>query len=196
MHIYCLRHTAVKIDRHICYGQSEVLLSESYKTDLINIFQSLPTVKFSRIYSSPSGRCKKLALDLQNLINTSETMSSLYQEPIFDNRLLELDFGEWELRSWNEIAGPKVDAWMNDWIHQRAGGGSGESLLQLVDRVRSFINDLRNGIIRDSDRDNILITTHSGVIRSLYTLLNNSSLEDYFTVKPVFGGLHLFNIYN
>jgi alpha-ribazole phosphatase len=192
MQIYCVRHTAVEIDQHICYGQSEVPLAESYQADLVTIFKSLPTVEFSRIYSSPSKRCKKLALDLQKSINTSEMMSSLHQSPVFDSRLMELDFGEWELCSWNEITGSKVDAWMNDWIHQRAGGGRGESLLQLVDRVSAFINDIKNGIA--GDNDTILIITHSGVIRSLYTVINSMPIEDYFTVKPVFGGLHLFTI--
>ena len=185
-----MRHTAVQIDRHICYGRSEVALSESYGTDLMDVFESLPDVEFSRIYSSPSKRCKRLALDLQRLLNTSRKRSSLTTGPVFDNRLSELDFGEWELRSWNEITGPKVDAWMNDWIHQRAGGG--ESLLQLVDRVGSFIGDIRKGI--DGDSDALLVITHAGVIRSLYTLIHNTSIEDYFSVKPLFGELHIFTI--
>lgn len=193
MHLYCVRHTAVSIDSDICYGQSDVPLNHTYKADLQKIFQSLPlsTVEFSGIYSSPSIRCKKLAFDLHELINKERMESALLLDPIIDNRLMELNFGEWELRSWNDITGPKAEVWMNDWIHQRAGNGSGESLLDLIDRVRSFLDDLEN--MTCGDTEHILVSTHSGVIRALYILLNNTALEDYFIVKPVYGGLHVLH---
>lgn len=56
-----------------------------------------------------------------------------------DERLLELDFGAWDGRSWTQIAWAEVEAWQADLLHHAPGGG--ESLAQLAARVQSFVDD-------------------------------------------------------
>ena len=41
----------------------------------------------------------------------------------FDARLAELDFGHWEMQSWDGIPRAEVDAWAADVAHYRPGGG-------------------------------------------------------------------------
>jgi alpha-ribazole phosphatase len=84
--IYIVRHTAVKIEPGVCYGQSEVDLDlENYAAALEDIRQKLSSVRFDVCFTSPSIRCSKLAGDLYGA------------DFIKDARLLELNFGQWEL---------------------------------------------------------------------------------------------------
>lgn len=50
-----------------------------------------------------------------------------------DPALLELDFGAWDGRRWNEIPRVEIDAWSADLLHHRPGGG--ENVAQLLLRV-------------------------------------------------------------
>lgn len=50
-----------------------------------------------------------------------------------DARLLELDFGAWDGRRWDEIGAAALDAWTHDFLHHRPGGG--ESLAALLARA-------------------------------------------------------------
>ncbi|HET9644176.1 MAG TPA: histidine phosphatase family protein [Burkholderiaceae bacterium] len=53
-----------------------------------------------------------------------------------DPRLLEVDFGTWEGRPWDEIPRGHIDGWCADFVHFRPGGG--ESLSQLLLRVQAW----------------------------------------------------------
>jgi len=53
-----------------------------------------------------------------------------------DGALSELDFGAWDGKPWSEVRAAEIDAWCNDFLHGRPGGG--ESVSELIARVRSF----------------------------------------------------------
>lgn len=53
-----------------------------------------------------------------------------------DAALLEMDFGDWDGRSWADIPQAAVDAWCADFLHHRPGGG--ESLKALFGRVAAW----------------------------------------------------------
>ena len=59
-----------------------------------------------------------------------------------DARLAELDFGEWDGRRWQDIAGSDIEAWTRDFSDHAAGGG--ESVRQLMTRCQDFIGSLGN----------------------------------------------------
>lgn len=50
-----------------------------------------------------------------------------------DAGLLELDFGTWEGRRWDDIGAAALAAWTADFLHHRPGGG--ESLAALLARA-------------------------------------------------------------
>ena len=50
-----------------------------------------------------------------------------------DAGLLELDFGAWEGRRWDDIGAAALAAWTADFLHHRPGGG--ESLAALLARA-------------------------------------------------------------
>lgn len=73
-----------------------------------------------------------------------------------DRRLAELDFGHWEGRAWTDIPWAEVDAWRDDLLHARPGGG--ESLAMLAARAHAFAAE------GDGAR---LVLTHGGWINAL-----------------------------
>jgi alpha-ribazole phosphatase len=85
-----------------------------------------------------------------------------------DERLREMDHGEWEGRSWKEIEGTDGDrltAWMADWIGGRPPGG--ESLGEIEHRVAAWLADL--------GPEPVVAVAHAGVIRAMWVLLEGLS---------------------
>ncbi|MBV8634536.1 MAG: histidine phosphatase family protein, partial [Burkholderiaceae bacterium] len=79
---------------------------------------------------------------------------------IFDPRLAEMHFGDWELRPWADIPRPEVEAWVKDVVAYRPGGG--ESVLQIAERVKAFHDELLQ-----QPHQTVAIICHAGTIRML-----------------------------
>ncbi len=95
---------------------------------------------------------------------------------------MELNFGEWEMVHWNDIyLSAEGKAWFDDFLHTPTLGG--ESFDDMVERVRVFLDS-----IKDVDED-ILIVTHSGVIRAAMVITGVCSAEDVFGVEINYGDL-------
>ena len=60
-----------------------------------------------------------------------------------DERLAELDFGDWDGRSWDHIGAAQVDAWCRDFAHHAPGGG--ETVAALTARCAARLDDWRPG---------------------------------------------------
>lgn len=95
MRLHFIRHTRPDIARGVCYGQSDIPLAASFAEEAEDVrarlTERLEGRTPTRIYSSPLSRCRHL----------SEALG--YEAPILDARLLELNFGEWELQRFDEI---------------------------------------------------------------------------------------------
>ena len=166
MDIYLIRHTRVAIDSGICYGQSEIELAADFDDQVVELRPQLPQT-FDVIYSSPTKRCAHLAQQFGDGIEQ-------------DNRLLEYDFGEWEMRPWDDIDSGALHAWMQDFVNVRPPGG--ETLMEMFDRVQEFLDGLRQ-----SQHSRVLITTHAGVIRCVWASLLHIPLVQIFKINVGYG---------
>src|SRR5690349_4324121 len=103
MEVCLIRHTTPVFEPGLIYGRKELVLHEDFPTELEAVRLQLEE-DFDLIYSSPALRCTELARALS---------------PAFvpDNRLQELDFGEWEGRTWDTIDQQALQAWMDDYVH-------------------------------------------------------------------------------
>jgi alpha-ribazole phosphatase len=173
MEIYLVRHTETVCAKGICYGQANVALMQPYQEQFQEIKKQLPQEAF--FYSSPLERCTILAYFLS---------SSNF---ITDKRLMEMDFGRWELKSWDEIPKEEMDPWMNDFVNVKVP--EGESFEIMNDRVLSFIDEK---LIDDSEP--IVIVTHAGVIRSFLCKQMNLPLKEAFSNKVEFGQVIKINL--
>jgi alpha-ribazole phosphatase len=171
MEIYLVRHTETTCEKGICYGQSDVDLAEPFDTIFEGIVSQLPQEAI--IFSSPLKRCMLLAKYIQNQIKTIS-----YQE---DERLMEMNFGDWELKNWNDINPQQLNPWMEDFVNIQVSNG--ESFVELHERVGDFLSkDLPKEITAP-----IIIVAHAGVIRSILCHQSSLPLKDAFQNKVSFG---------
>jgi alpha-ribazole phosphatase len=161
-----IRHTRVDNDSGRCYGQSEVALADSFDTELAQLRAQLED-SFCAVYSSPLQRCTRLADHFSAAVQT-------------DPRLLEYNFGDWEMQRWNDIDAPSLDAWMQDFVNVAAPNG--ENLLHMYARVCEFMQQLR-----EREHERCLLVTHAGVIRCIWAYLLNIPLVQIFKLEVGYG---------
>lgn len=171
MEIYLVRHTETICEKGVCYGQSDVDIAEPFISFFDEIVAQLPTEAV--IFSSPLKRCLLLAKHIQNNIMPI----SLHE----DGRLKEMNFGDWELKSWNEIPPEQLNPWMEDFVNIQVTNG--ESFTELHERVGNFLSDL----ISKNISHPIIIVAHAGIIRSVLCHQTSLPLKEAFQNKVDFG---------
>lgn len=173
MQIYFLRHTKVDVAPGLCYGQTDVKLAPSFPAEKEVIRQSLAGIIFDKVFSSPMLRCRHLAEAIAGRMNVQ-----------VDPRLMELNFGEWEGRHWDEISrDPYSGRWFKDFV--RMPCPEGESYSQLLNRSADFIDQLK-GCKSDAK---VLVVTHGGVMRSIFSLVTGLAPERAFDLKMDYGAM-------
>jgi alpha-ribazole phosphatase len=144
--LHLVRHFAPAVAAGICYGRSDVDVDSATHETMLPFLRALLPTRVP-VYSSPLQRCAQLARSLGEAVR-------------FDARLAELDFGNWEMRRWNDIAREEIDAWAADVVHYRPGGG--ESVLEMAVRVRDFHTGLRAEPAGEA-----IVVCHAGTMRLL-----------------------------
>ena len=139
---------------------------------------------------SPRGyeQAKELALKLQDkkfdaiycsdLLRAKETLKAFHlsQEVIYTKKLREKSWGKHEGKSFEEIekSGIKYENF-EQWIEAL----DGEKVDDFRERIRSIFYE---DIVKSSAK-NILVVTHSGVIKMFMSLYEHISLEEAFSQK-------------
>ena len=171
MELILVRHTKVAVEG-VCYGFSDVDLADTFEEEKDEVLKKVDSTN-SVIFSSPLSRCTKLASHI----------SSKYKS---DERIKELNFGDWEMKKWDDLSDPEFDVWMNDYINYKCPNG--ESLLDMKDRVEAFYKGIATG-----NYDKVILVTHGGVIRLFHHLINGIYLDEIFNIKIEYGDVIKFN---
>src|SRR4051812_46431241 len=105
MRLYLVRHPQPLITPGICYGRTDLTVDPVMQA---HILQLLLTALPSNIplFTSPLRRCADLATTLCDTIGSAPVT--------MDDRLMEMHFGSWEMRAWDDIAREEIDAWADD----------------------------------------------------------------------------------
>lgn len=167
MEIYLVRHTETVCEKGICYGQSDVDLLQNYNSQFESIKAQIPGDAV--FYSSPLQRCAILADYLSESNYTT------------DSRLMEMNFGDWEMKNWDAIPLDEMNPWMKDFVNVTVPNG--ESFTKLYNRVTDFMQTR----FQDKNSKPLVIVTHAGVIRSILCKISDLSLKDAFSNKVDFG---------
>jgi alpha-ribazole phosphatase len=138
--LYLIRHPRPDIDAGVCYGRSDLGLAEDALERAEALRSLLPAE--APLYSSPLRRCLELA-------------RALHAAPAIDDRLMEMDFGAWEMRRWDEIPRREIDAWAADPVGFAPPGG--ESPAQMRSRVAALLPELPEVAV---------LVAHGGVLRA------------------------------
>ena len=175
MELYLVRHTTPQIEKGICYGQTDIPVTNSFteESDIIKL-KLIDIIPNSKIYTSPLSRCLGLA-------------KTLTDQPIIDNRLMELNFGDWEMKAWKEIEKRTLNKWMKDFVNVSCPNG--ESYLTLHKRTTQFIKE-----IEEKNLSHAIIITHGGVIRSILSYINETPLEKSFETEVAYGNIFKFQL--
>ena len=171
MHLVLIRHTSVAVPRGVCYGQTDVALAESFPEEATAVKERLGGFAFDRIYSSPLSRCLRLARFCG------------YDHPIIDSRLIEMNFGEWEMKEYDRITDPRLQEWFDDYINVAATDG--ESVLDQRRRFLEFVNDVK----KQHPDDTIAIFTHGGILINALVALKGKTYSEMYDAVPPYGAI-------
>ena len=158
MRLYLVRHPRPEVPAGHCYGRSDVAAIEADVERVLATLTSQGLPGAMPIYASPLARSAILA-------------QRLSPAPAFDARLAEMDFGDWEMRSWDEIPRAEIDAWSADLLYYRPGGG--ENVMDVATRVAGFRADIAR-----ANHAQALVICHAGTMRLLHSLHLGGALAD------------------
>lgn len=170
-----IRHTSVDVPKGTCYGQSDVALASTFLEEAAAVKEKLLSDSFDTVYCSPLSRCRRLA-DYCG-----------YGDAVIDPRLMEMNFGEWEMRPFDEIVDPTLQRWYADFINTRVPGG--ESFLDQQERLRSFLDDVIASGMRK-----VVVFTHGGIIMQTMLLTGMATIDNVFAHQPPYGAVMRFDL--
>ena len=171
MEVILIRHTSVDVLPGTCYGQTDVPLRSTFPEEAKTVCERLTIhLPFDEVYTSPLSRCTRLAAYCG------------YSDARHDARLLELNFGAWEMQRYDEIRDPHLEEWYADYLHQPATDG--ESFEEQLKRISSFLDELRKKTYR-----RVAVFTHGGVIVCALIYAGLVRPEEAFSHVPPYGGM-------
>ena len=95
---------------------------------------------------------------------------------------MEMNFGKWEMQSWDKIPRGELNPWMADFVKVTPPGG--ENMINMNERVIHFWEELS----RLSSRK-IGVVTHAGVIRLIFGYLHSKPLNKIFEQRIDYGAV-------
>jgi len=156
MELVLVRHPQPEVAPGICYGRTDLGASPAAIAGALARLNAAGLPGDLPIYASPLRRCADFAARLGAPVT-------------FDARLAEMDFGTWEMRTWDDIARAEIDAWTDNLLYYRPGGG--ETVMEVAQRVASFLATLRHN-------DRALVVCHAGTMRLLSALHAGGTVEE------------------
>ena len=169
--LYIIRHTKPNIAPGICYGQLDMDVADGFASEAAEVLNRLPPVEL--VIASPLLRTQRLAEHL-----AQQQRCTLRN----DARLMEMHFGDWEGRAWDDIARDEIDAWAADTLNYAAPNG--ESAQQMMQRVQCVLFD-----VAQLPQSSIALVAHGGSIRALLALLAGVPLAHTLNWQVEYGGV-------
>ncbi|MCX7946564.1 MAG: alpha-ribazole phosphatase family protein [Hydrogenophilus sp.] len=146
MELHLIRHPKTAAPDGICLGRRDWPLAEKPDSVAAQLQPHLPPHYY--IYSSPSERCAALA--------------RLLGSPSFDDRLLEIDFGDWEGLPFADLPPDEIERWANHPFGFQPPNG--ESAAEMALRVLEWWQETRE---RRLDAPAIVVVAHAGPLKVL-----------------------------
>lgn len=149
-------------------GSKNSNLTEQGKQDALNLGNSLKDTEIDCIYTSPLTRAYDTAL----LINGDRDIPVEVHE-----NLKEMNFGIWEGMHSDDVIREYKDEHYKFWNEPHLYTPiDGETFEELIKRVKITLNDITN----QNKGENILLVTHTIVIKAIYTIVKDYELKDFW----------------
>tara|TARA_B100000073_G_C23676387_1_gene550735 strand:- start:587 stop:1165 length:579 start_codon:yes stop_codon:yes gene_type:complete len=160
MKFFFLRHTSLDVSQDVFYGQTDLDVSSSFETELKQIKLKLQDENILldklKVFSSPLKRCVKLANSLTNKI-------------ILDERIMELNLGDWEMKPKQSIESKLIKEWEDNMMTFKIPNG--ETNQDFLNRLKKFLDQI---LIVNED---VFIVAHAGSINGMLSLLTGQSFD-------------------
>lgn len=169
MRLWLIRHFEPDVASGVCYGQADLGLKESAvdRAHKVAVLRTQVPAD-APVFSSPLRRCAEIAIGLN-------------AEARFDDRLRELNFGEWEMQTWDAIGAASLDAWANDVAGFRPPGGETGYELQL--RALHWLQEI------STHHEAAIVVAHAGVMRALQAHQQGLPGERWLDLRYDYGQL-------
>ena len=165
MNIYLVRHGPTEYNEQRRWqGQIDIPLSVAGKAlvQAVGNFLKSQDLRRDHIYSSPLSRA----------IETARAIADDDSRILIDDRLIEIDLGEYDGRYEDDIeqqiGTQQYDLWRKNNFRTAAPGG--ETFDQLRNRVEEFYSHLV-----ESETDQSIIVAHQGVLMALKSVISGRS---------------------
>jgi len=177
--LYLIRHARPRVALGMCYGRLDVGVdTEAIASAARVVPQRIPTavLRQSSMYTSPLSRCTAFAQAI-----------AYPRTAIIAEDLIEMDFGAWEGRLWENVPRDELDRWARDVWNFRPGGG--ENARAVAQRWERWLARLQ-----DSGNDFAIGVTHAGMIRVALAQSERVPRADAVQTPIEYGSVHYFEI--
>ncbi len=158
MKVWITRHGQTALNKkQLMQGLYDEPLNETGIAQAKEARAKIGDMKFDAVYASPLIRARKTASIIGGVP---------MDEVIIDSRIIEVDFGKYEMRSYKRLGIWMSLYWMLPEIIPAPK--TVEPVSSMVARSRSFLEELKR-----KDYENVLVVCHGGIIRALCGVLEN-----------------------
>jgi alpha-ribazole phosphatase len=157
-HVIAVRHAPTEAEG-VCVGNGDVPCTVSAQDAAAKILLAVSGRRFACVWSSSLERCRGPATLIARALGLPLCV---------DERLKEIDLGQWQLRTWSSIEATEPEqykSWLEHWLTQTPPGG--ELPYEMLGRVEEWWRHLAPGIH--------LLISHAGVNRALRVLMGGKT---------------------
>ena len=160
MKLFFLRHTSLNVEIDVFYGQTDLDVSDTFEEEVKLIQKKIKNFDIDmnsiKVYSSPLKRCIKLT-------------NKLTKNYIVDERIKEMNLGDWEMKKMSSISKKEKLDWENNLLSFKIPNG--ESNNEFLKRLKSFLEDIFKL------NEDVLIVCHAGSINGMLSLLTKEPFD-------------------
>ena len=160
MKLFFLRHTSLNVEIDVFYGQTDLDVSDRFEEEVKLIKKKIKNFNIDtnsiKVYSSPLKRCIKLT-------------NKLTKNYIVDERIKEMNLGDWEMKKMSSISKKEKLDWENNLLSFKIPNG--ESNNDFLKRLKSFLEDIFKL------NEDALIVCHAGSINGMLSLLTKEPFD-------------------
>ncbi|HSL87642.1 MAG TPA: histidine phosphatase family protein, partial [Bacteroidales bacterium] len=173
LNLYITRHGETKwnTERRL-QGWLNSPLTEKGVSQGIKLHQAVKMYGIHKIYSSPSERALKTAISAKGNLDVEIELL---------DELKEMNMGEWEGKTLDEISADDPENFENYWIRPHLFvKNTGENFDEMLERAKNALEK----IIKENSEGNILVVTHGVTLKALMSHFSPEGFIRFWT-KPV-----------
>ncbi len=169
MKIYVTRHGQTDFNKkRMMQGRSDIPLNSVGIDQARARRKSIGNIRFDAVYASP----------LVRAIQTAEIIGDVDRKDIIvDDRIIEADFGPYELMGYFKTGLPMIAYWSTPELFKAPPGV--ETIREMRERTSSFLRELEQ-----KDYETVLVACHGGIIRPIRGYLEDKKNGIIWRPRP------------